>query len=154
MSMDSLKADLKANLAELSSMDPMVTTTSDLIKHLKGTLWPFIESFTDEAYDIDSCVGDILEGAEDILQPETAATFAAITAGGLTIAAALKARITRETEPQLWKVIAEFEKNCKTGEEILKEIVVDTGDDGDDEVDEDDDVVDDEADDNTEGATP
>lgn len=133
MSMESLRADLKSNLAELAAMDPMITTTPDLLKHLKGTLWPFLESLTDETADIDECVGDMVDGADDILQPETAATFAAVLAGGVTIAAALKARITREAEPQLWKVIAEYEKNCKSAEEILQEIVVDAGDEIDDE---------------------
>lgn len=135
MSMDSLRADLKSNTAELAAMDPMTTTTSDLLKHLKGTLWPFLESVTDEMSDIDECVGDMVADAEDILQPETAAVFVAITAGGATIAAALKARITREAEPQLWKIVTEFEKNCQLADETLQEIVVDAGEEIDDDED-------------------
>lgn len=136
MSIETLKADLKANTDTLFALDPMTTTPGDLVKHLRETLWPFLESVVEEAAEIDECVADIISGAEDILQPETAEIFAAIITGAIAVAAALKGRINRETDPGLYKVVEELERNCKAGEALMQEIVVDTGED--EEADEDD----------------
>jgi len=136
MSIESLKADLSANVQTLIALQPETTTAADIVKHLKETLWPFLESVVDESAEIDDCVADLISGAEDILQPETAEVFAAVIAGAVAVSDALKKFITREAEPQLYKVVEELEKNCKSAETIMAEIVIDTGDDEDDEGDE------------------
>lgn len=147
MSIETLKEDLKANLSTLAVLKtlPSDDTTNTVILHLQDTLWPFLEAVVDELAEIDECVADVISGAEDILQPETAEIFAAIIAGAVAVSAALKARVNRETEAPLAKVIDELEKNCRAGEAIMAEIVIDTGDDDDGDADEDDE--DDEGDD-------
>ena len=165
MSIETLKDDLKANLSTLSLIATpppgAVATNADtllvaeqLVRHLKDTLWPFLESVVDEVAEIDECVADVISGAEDILQPETAEIFAAIIAGAVACAATLKSRIDPAAEPQIYKMIAELEKNCKTGESLMAEIVIDTGDDEAEE--DDDDEGDDEDDDDvdSEGDAP
>jgi threonine dehydratase len=148
MSIESLKADLSANLQTLVALDPATATAGDLVKHLKETLWPFLESVVDETAEVDDCVADLISGAEDIMQPETAEVFAAVVAGAVAVAGALRKFITPETEPQLWKVVDELEKNCKSAETIMAEIVIDTGDDEDEDEEIDDgDDADDEGDD-------
>lgn len=149
MSVETLKADLKANLAELAQMSELTVSAADILKHLKGTLWPMLEAVVDETSEIDDCVADMIAGAEDILQPETAEVFAAIIAGAKVAAAAVRTNIPKEQNPQLHKIMDELEKNLVAGEEIMKEIVIDPGDDADDD-DEDDEDDDDDADDTDE----
>lgn len=141
MSVETLKADLTANMRDLASLTAMASP-EEIVNHLKNSLWPFLEALTEELGEVDDCVADMIEGADDILQPETAEVFSAIIAGGIACAAALRARITRESDPALSKVVDEFEKNLKDGEAILREIVIDTGEplgDEDDDAEEDDD---------------
>lgn len=154
MSMETLRADLKANMQQLAALGGPGTTADDIAKHLREVLWPTLESVVDEMESIDGCVEDMLSGSEDILQPETGEKFAAIIVGAAAVATALRSRITREAEPQLSKVIDELLRNCKTGEEILEEIVVDADDIDDDETDDEDGDEGDDDEDDSEGATP
>lgn len=131
MSIETLKEDLKLNLAEVAALDPAVDTPT-LVAHLKNTLWPTLEAIVDELAEVDDCVADLVSG-EDILQEDTATVFAAVLAGAATVAAALKVRITREAEPQLYKVLTELEGNIAAANEIMEDIVV--GADADDEED-------------------
>lgn len=141
MSVETLKADLKSNLETLRLMVPGVASPDELVRHLKDTLWPMLESIVEEVAEIDDCMNDIVSGAEDILQPETAEVFAGIIAGALAVAAALKMKVGNDTEEdrQLRKVIGELEANCRAGEELLKDVVIDPGDDDDGEDEETDD---------------
>jgi hypothetical protein len=146
MSLDTLKEDLKLNLAELAKMTPELTTPAEIVNHLKDTLWPTIEALVDELAEVDDCVADMIQGAEDILQPETAAVFTAIVAASKVVAEGLKTRMAaaNENNPPLAKVISELEKNLAEGEALLREIVIDDGesfedDEGEDGDDEDDD---------------
>jgi hypothetical protein len=138
MSMETLESDLKSNLALVAALQPELATSADVVRVLKET-WAFIENHVAETGAIDLCVQDLLRNAEDILQPETAEIFAAVVTGGLAVAAALKTKISRDTDAQLYKVAEELERNCKKAEEILEEIVIDVDDDDDDDEYEDDD---------------
>ena len=154
MSLDTLKSDLQANLANIAALQPELATPAECIALIRE-VWAFIESHVDETAEIDGCVSDLIEGAEDILQPETAAVFSAMATGGLVVATALKTRLNKAVpeEAELIKVADELIANCKTGGEILKEIVIDDTDaDDDDDEDDDADGDDDDADDADEGA--
>lgn len=157
MTLDTLKNDLKQNLADLAALKPEIAGADpslgvkDVISHLKNTLWPMLEAMVDEMSEMDEVLGDMVTNSEDILQPDTAAIFSAVIAGASTIAAALKVRITREAEPQLYKIVEELESNVKEATEIMKEIVIDDGSDfgegeGEDDEEDDEDDEDEEGD--------
>lgn len=149
MSLETLKSDLKSNIGEASRLSAL-SSIGDVVSHLKDVLWPTLEAVVDELAEVDECVGDMVTNSEDILQPETGAVFVGVVAGAIAVAGALKQRITRETEPDLYRMIDELEANCKEANAILKEIVLDEPlDDDADEEDEDD-----EDDDTAEGAQP
>ena len=145
MSLDTLKNDLKLNLAEVSKLGVEIGATTEtgakidiLVNHLAGNLWPTLEAIVDELDEVDGVVADIVSGAEDILQPETAAVFAAVIASSTTIAAALKLRINKEADAQLYRVVEELEQNLRQATEIMEEIVIDDGEGLDDDDDDDD----------------
>jgi hypothetical protein len=131
--MEQLKTDLKKNGDNLSRMGPL-TTTGDLVSFLRDTLWPTIEALVDETAEIDGCVEDILHGAEDILQSETAQLFAGLIVGGVALVAELKKRL-RPDETKLLAAIGEFEQLAGVAREALEEITVPEAEsaDGDDE---------------------
>lgn len=155
MSIETLQADLAANIAEAKKLSAL-STNDEIVRHLKEVLWPTLEAITEEISELDGCVGDMVNNAEDILQPETGAIMSAVVAGAVTVAAALKARLGPD-ETQLAKVVSELVKNCKHAEEILEEIVLDELPDDEDGDESDEDGDDDEADndnDTDEGAAP
>ncbi len=143
MSMETLQADIKANVVELAKLSAL-SSVSEVVNHLKDALWPTLEALVEEVTEIDDCVAESVSGMAELLHPESGAVLSAVVTGAVAVAAQLKARITAESEPQLYKVIAELEKNCKLANDILEEIVLEEDDEEDDEDDEDD--VDDEAD--------
>jgi hypothetical protein len=149
MSMETLLADLKANLAEVGKLSAL-STVDDLVRHLKDVLWPTLEAIVEEAHEMDEILGDHITNADDILQPDTGAVLSAVVAGAVTVAQALRARIDPAAEPQLAKVIAELLKNCKEAETILEEIVLDEIEDEDDEDEDDEDEDDEDEDDEDE----
>lgn len=122
-SVETLRADLNANIASLKDMGAL-TTTADLVGHLKNTLWPFQEMLVEHIEELDGCVEDLLNHAEDILQPETGAVFAAVVVGGLLLAGELKKRLTVADDPKIRAVIAEFEQTCAVAQATLAEIVI------------------------------
>lgn len=136
MTVETLQEDLKANVASLKDLTAL-SSVDDIVNHLKNTLWPFQESVLEQLEDLDGCVEDLLNNAEDILQPETGAKFLAVASGGLTLVAELKKRLQPGDE-KLSAVIAEFEANANEMVGILNEITIPVID-GDEEGDEDDD---------------
>lgn len=154
MSVEELKADLEANTAIIRGLNGPLTTAPEIVALLQGTIWPFIENVVNELAEVDEGVHDLYSGAEDILQPETGAVFAAIIGGGLGLIAQLEARIApNDPERQkLKRAIEEWKKMAKEGEEILMEIVVPDdpdeaeGDDAEGEEDDDEDEDDDDDD--------
>lgn len=143
MSMETLVSDLKANIAELSKLSAL-STVDDIVRHHKDVVWPTLEAIVEELGEIDGCVKDMVLRSVDIIQPDTGAVLAAVVTGAVTVAGALKSRITREAEPQLYKVIEELESNCKEAEEILDESVLEYDEEEDGDEDDDDDAEEDE----------
>jgi len=140
MSMDTLREDLAANLKVVAAMKPELTTSTELAKHLRQVFWPFVESLVEELGDVDNCVGDLLEGAEDILQPETGAVFAGIIVAGRALAGKLRELVPAGTDATLDQSLEGYLALTEQGEAILSEIVVQgaEGEDEDDDVDQDD----------------
>lgn len=139
MSLDTLKEDLKQNLATLTTMNEL-SSVGDVVNHLKNTLWPTLESIVDELAEVDDCVADMVNNAEDILQPETAEVFAAVLAASAVVAAALKPMLDPAKDADMINLVAELERNIKKANAIMQEIVID---DVDPEYDDDDDDDDD-----------
>ena len=132
MSMETLAADLKANIAEAAKLSGL-SSMEEVTRHLKDVLWPTLEAVVEEMKEIDGCVADMVHGAPEMLHPESGEVFAGVIAGAVAVSAALKQRITREAEPALYKVIDELEANCVEANGILEDIVLEEVDDDDDD---------------------
>lgn len=148
MSLETLKADLKANLAEAKKLSAM-STVGDVVDHMNNVLWPTMEAVVDELDEIDKVCEETFHGAPECLHPESGAVFAAVVTGAVTVSQALRARIGKDEAPELIKILDELERNCRAANDILDEIVIeDLDDDEDDDLDdddlEDDDLEDDE----------
>lgn len=142
MPIDTLRDDLKANMMALKDLNAL-SSNEDIIKHLKNVLWPYMESMVDQIEDVDGCVEDLLNHAEDILQPETGALFLAVITGAVSLANELKARLT-PADTKLAAAIAELEKNANEATAVLTEITIPVEDDEEDDEDEDGDDAEDE----------
>jgi hypothetical protein len=147
VSMDEVKADLKANLASVKDMIPELTTSADIVRHLKSTFWPFVENLVAEIDDIDDCVAEIAEGS-NVLQEDTAQTFAGLITSGAVLVGELKRRLGPDDEKMV-VMIQEYERLAATAGRLLEDIVMATDDDDDDE-DEDENEDDDQDDDDEE----
>jgi hypothetical protein len=110
--MDDLRADLKANIAEASKLE-----LSQLPRHLRDTLWPFLESLVENFEEVDDAVAELVDQSEDYLQQETAAVFAAAIESGLQLASELRARAGGDE--LLLKKIAQHEQLAKAALEVL-----------------------------------
>jgi hypothetical protein len=80
VSLEDLQADLEANIEAAAALSGPLVTVGDLAKHIQSTLWPFQQNVLAELEEMDGALADMLANAEDILQPETAAEFAAVLA--------------------------------------------------------------------------
>lgn len=145
MSIDNLKADLASNMASLNQLGPLASG-ADVVAHLQNTLWPFLETVVSEMEEQDECLEDLIHGADDILQPETAKVFAGVITGGLAMAERLKA--LSASEPQVLAAIAKYQKMCQEAAELLEQITIVPAEDGDDEDDGEDGESDDDEEDN------
>jgi hypothetical protein len=138
MSIETLQEDLKANVAAARDLT-VLSSIDDIAKHLKNTLWPFMESMVEQIEDLDGCVEDLLNHTEDILQPETGAQFLVTINGGLGLMGELKKRLGPGDDPKILAAIAEFEKNANDMIGTLTEITIPVEDDEDPDADEDED---------------
>lgn len=145
MSVETLQEDLKANIAAARDLNA-ISSTDDIVKHLQTTLWPFMESVVDQMEDIDGCIEDLLNHAEDILQPETGALFLTVVTGGLGLVGELKKRLGPGDDPTILAGIAEFEKNANEMTGILTEITIPVEEDDEDGEEDDEDDTDEGAD--------
>lgn len=150
MSLDELRADLARNAKAASA----ITTPAEVVNYLQGTLWPFLEGVIDQLADHDESILDLIEEADDILQPETAAVISAALTSGAAIAAELKRRLDLEPDsPDKMKwmgLLGAFAKGFTESCTIIKDITIVT--DFDEEETEDDDGEDaEDEDESTEG---
>jgi len=120
MTMQQLQADLVAVKESLPS-DP-TTTSADLVLYLKHNLLPLIEAHISETGEIDEAVANLVENAADVLHEDTAAVFGSLIVAGLAVCAELKARMGNDAGCR--RLVAEFERLAREGEEILHEVTV------------------------------
>jgi hypothetical protein len=143
VSIEDLKADLASNMTACRALIArgVLLTPVDLAKHQLDQ-WAFLENVVTDFEELDGTVSDLYHNAEDILQPETAAVFAAVAAGGLGLVGELEKRLT-PADGKIRAAIAEFKKLAIEATDILREITI--PDDDDDEEDEEEDEEDDDA---------
>jgi len=91
MSVEELKSDIDRNLAELDAR-PMATV-DDVKAYLKDTVLALFAATANEIEEIDDDLSDLVEHADDILQPETAAIFALVIKEAVAISDALRKRL-------------------------------------------------------------
>jgi ABC-type transporter Mla subunit MlaD len=138
MSVNQLKSDLARNIRSLSG-------TADVTAHLRDTLWPWLESLLDEIGEIDEAVGELVDQAEDFLQPDTAAIFANVIQACAALAGELRKRAPGDQA--LAMSLAQADQIVQAAAAKLAEI---TGLSDGDEDDEDDEDEDEDEDDNEE----
>lgn len=126
MSLDELRKDLTANVAEASKL----TSVEGIRNHLVNTMWPFQEAVLNELEEIDDAVAEMVDQTEDYLQPETAAIFASLVESSVGLAQELRAKTTDDIT---LKRIAEHEKLCQLAMTTLGEITMVAPADGDDD---------------------
>jgi len=145
VSVETLQEDLKANLAGLRDLNAL-SSVDDVVKHLKNSLWPFLESAVEQMEDLDGCIEDLLNNHEDILQPETGELFTTVVTSALILIGELKKRLGPGDDPRIAASIAEFERNANQMIGTLQEITIPEIDDDDEDVDADEDADEDDAD--------
>lgn len=148
MSIDDLKNDLgelKKDLALNIRDTDGITDVGDVTRHLKNTLWPFLEAVVariDETVaeldDLDGAVVELASEEGDMLSQETAGVFANAFMMAEKLADALKARL-RPDEAELSSELDQFKVLLARCMETLNDVVAgDDSEDDDDEGDEDD----------------
>ncbi len=128
-SIEQLSADLAANLEEVALMGPL-TSAQDVVNHLKNTLWPFMQNVVQNLAEVDEIAGDMYEGAEDTLQPETAGIFSALVLGTRELCNELE-KLT--TDPKIVAGIKKIRIIAQKAEETLEEITIEVDEEEDDE---------------------
>jgi len=162
VSLDELQSDFAANSAQIKALDPTTSTTSDLVKLIKFTLWPFVQNMVMEMSEIDDAMQDVIDNAEDILQEETAGLFAGVMLGAAALIAELEKRLTLPADAKLVKSIRDWKAALVEANTVLAEITIETpeppkdegrppdeGDEDDEDGDEDDDDHEDDDDEET-----
>lgn len=129
MTMPSLRKDMAESAVKLETLGAM-SSLEEVVAFLKDTLWPTLEALSEETEQIDGCVEDLLNGSEDILQPETAQVFAAMVVSGRVIAGELRKRL-RPEESALRSTLDEFERMATEATAALEEITIPDDDDAD-----------------------
>lgn len=142
MTMEALQADLTEIVKAAAALNPGLTTTGELVTFLKQNLVPFIESHVAESSEMDECIADIIDHAEDILQPESARIFGSVILGGLALAKKLEevATASGTLDANIAKGIAEYKKLAAAAQQLLEEVAM--PDDPDDEEDDEDGDID------------
>jgi len=109
MSIETLRHDLSECMQEARALTG-ASTIAELVTHLQLTLWPLLASMSDELADIDEGLGDLYEGAEDILQPDTGRHLLALIAGAGVLVGELEKRVGNDQKILLaireWKALA------------------------------------------------
>jgi hypothetical protein len=137
--METLRADMRANIGSLSSFGP-TSTVGELAAHLRNTLWPMLEAMVDEVEEIDDVVAGIVSNSEDILQPDTSAMLVAVISGAMVLVTQqLEKRVNKDAEGKVWAAIKEWRQLAAKSLELLSEITLPEDDgDGEDVADNDD----------------
>lgn len=161
MTTDSLKADIKANMAELDAMietlkttaDAPSTPTADALIYLKNTMWPFLEGLVDaiadheEAIDesqdvleeLGEAVDDLTENRGSVLMPNEAGVFALV----VQLARAIADTVSRGATPTPDQITG-LRMACDAAEKTLESVTINVDLDSEDDQEGDDDDDDDE----------
>lgn len=122
MSLEDLQNDYRSNLSaaqKLLQADP----ENPLLRHVVNNLWPFQEAMLEEIAEQAEELDKVVDEAGDMLQPETAAPFAALIVLATKVADELDKRLM-PSETELRGVLVELRKQAVEASEILDEIVV------------------------------
>lgn len=124
MSLDDLKADLQRNVADLEATT--MYGVDDLKKYLRETLWPFLHVVVEEMEELDSDISDMVEGSEDILQPETAGIFAVVIVQAMDLCKELETRLRKNdvADQTVKKKVAQLRNVCGIAQQTLMDITV------------------------------
>lgn len=117
--LDELRKDLAANVKTMVG----ITEVSDLVAHLRHTLWPFLEAVVDEMVDLEEGLLELAEEHGDMLTTETAGIFANVILISVKLADALKDRL-RADELDLGQQIDAFKVLCDEATTTLADITV------------------------------
>lgn len=119
MSIETLRADLKANLESLKTM---ALPTADALKsHLVNNLWPFIDAVVDEVDEIDESVEDMVAGTE-VIHTATGEIFTGLIVSGEVLVTELVQRAGNDQ--RILALVREWRELAKQGKDILEEIVI------------------------------
>lgn len=132
MSLEDLRNDLKANLAEARNCQ----SWEDVKNHLVNTVWPYLEAQNEELAEMDDTLAELVDQQEDYVQPETAAVFAAVIQLGLQLGAELKKR--HPGDANVAAAVDQHEAMCQQAVELLGQITMVPNDDDEDEGEDDD----------------
>lgn len=156
MTMEALQEDASLIAAKVKTLNPS-TTSGELVRLIKGDIWPFIESLVGEVDEIDTVMAEVTNDEADIIQPETAQQFAVVIAGGLGMVAKVRELSLKDAsgnilDAELANVLATYEAACAQATATLSEITANPDDPDSDEEDGPFDDSDDADEDDKEGA--
>lgn len=149
MSLEQLKIDLKDNIKSLNQLGAL-TTAPELVAHLQNTLWPTLESIVEEMEEQDGCIEDLMNGSEDILQPDTGNRIMVTLVAAVTLVNELRARLQPHETAQM-KAVAEFDRLANDCIATVQEITIPEDDQDPAELEDAEDEDDDDEDDDEEG---
>lgn len=124
MTVEDLQADIERNIAELDARP--LSTIDDVKAYLKDTVLPLFAATGSALEEIDDDLSDLVEHADDILQPETAAVFALVIKGAVEVSDALRKRLrpNNENDAKWIKRLDQLRAVCETAGQRLLEITV------------------------------
>lgn len=124
MSVEDLQTDIDRNLADLDAR--ALTSIDDVKAYLKDTVLALFKSVANTVEELDDDLSDLVEHADDILQPETAAIFALVVKGAIETSSALRKRLrpNNENDAKWVKRLDQLDKLCEQAGETLLQITV------------------------------
>ena len=127
MSIDQLQLDIKDNIKNQVNTLGALTTPQEIVAHLQNTLWPMLEMIGEEMAEQDGCIEDLMNGSEDILQPETGAKLMTFVTAAVALAGELRRRLQPGDDPKHLKALAEFDALANDCVATLEEITIPEG---------------------------
>lgn len=123
MSIEDLEGDLARNITDFATTTFL--TANDVQKYLGDTLWPFLQNMVAEVRDQDNCISDLVNEADDVLQPDTAGIFAAVIISSKMMMQELVMRLTKSPkDAELKTKLAQIRPIITKAEETLEEITI------------------------------
>ena len=139
MSVQELRADIDRTIAELDGR--AMFSVDDVKKFFADTVLPLLDQTCSELEAVDAEIAEhdedidglmnMAEGAEDMLQPETAGVFALVITACRELAKELASRLRpNNAGDEKWKKrVAQVNQFCQIAEDKLREITVEVEED-------------------------